>query len=293
MSGALAACGGSGSSGATPGGAQGAGALNISPQNSTLLVGVDRISVAILDADQHPVLDAAASVDIVGPTDQRGNGGQRLSTRPLQFIGAAYGNIPVYLGVARFPQTGTFTMVVHATMRDGRSDRGSAIVTVTTKSAELPVGFNVSAVQSLRQRTAADVSGDLSQIDSGVPPDSFHDATIADGLARHQAMILYFGEPGRCVSRTCGPTVQLLQQLAPQYPGRLLIEHIEVHDPAPGEAFNPVYVGFGLTSEPWVYFVNAQGVVSDRFEGPVSIEQLRDAAEGTLAGRVPAVDVSA
>ncbi len=32
--------------------------------------------------------------------------------------------------------------------------------------------------------------------------------------------------------------------------------------------------------------------IADRFEGPVTIEQLRAAADGTLAGRVPAVDVT-
>ena len=104
-------------------------------------------------------------------------------------------------------------------------------------------------------------------------------------------MVLYIGEPGRCVSQTCGPTVQVLEQIYPQYQDRILFEHIEVHYPAQANSFNPIYAAFGLTSEPWVYFVNSQGVVSDRFEGFVTADELRTAADGTLAGRVPAVDL--
>ena len=62
--------------------------------------------------------------------------------------------------------------------------------------------------------------------------------------------------------------------------------------PASSEALNPIYLAFGLTSEPWLYFVNAGGVVADRFEGFVTPDQLRQAVDGTLAGRVPAVDLT-
>jgi hypothetical protein len=33
-------------------------------------------------------------------------------------------------------------------------------------------------------------------------------------------------------------------------------------------------------------------VIADRFEGPVTVSDLASAADGTLAGKVPAVDVS-
>jgi hypothetical protein len=48
-----------------------------------------------------------------------------------------------------------------------------------------------------------------------------------------------------------------------------------------------------LKTDPWIYFVTRSGIVSDRFEGPVTVEELRGAADGTLAGRVPAVDIPA
>jgi hypothetical protein len=135
----------------------------------------------------------------------------------------------------------------------------------------------------------------IGMVDSGNPPDAWHAATVADGLAQHRPMVLYFGEPGFCKSRTCGPTVQILQQFAKTYGDRLLIEHIEDHFPAgPDESAqdNPGFTAFGLATDPWIYFVNADGVVADRFEGPVTVSDLSTAADGTLAGHVPAVQIS-
>jgi hypothetical protein len=275
------ACGdAAGGQGATPAG----GDLVLAPQNSTLLVGVNRISVALLDQHQQPVNGATATVDIQ-------SGGRTIATRPLQWIGPAYANKPVYNGTASFPQSGDYTLVVHARLPDGSTRNGSVKVSATTHSPELPVSFKV---PPLSQRIASDPNTTVADLDSGVPPDAWHSTTIAQGVAQHRPMLLYFGEPGFCVSEVCGPVIKILQQLCTTYCDRLLFEHIEVRVPPGSQGpFNPAYVGFGLSSEPWIYFVNADGVVADRFEGPVTVDELRGAADGTLAGRVPAVDVTA
>ena len=275
------ACGDAvGGQGAKPGGSD----LVVSPQNSTLLVGVNRLSVALLDQRQQPFNGASASVDIQ-------SGGRTLATRPLQWIGPQYAGKPVYNGTANFPQSGDYTLVVHAKLPDGSSHTGSVKVSATTHSPELPVSFKVPL---LSQRIAGDANTTIADLDSGVPPDNWHTTTIAQGVAQHRPMVLYFGEPGFCVSEVCGPVVKILQQLCTTYCDKLLFEHIEVRVPPGSQGpFNPAYVGFGLSSEPWIYFVNSAGIVADRFEGPVTVDELRGAADGTLAGRVPAVDVTA
>lgn len=265
--------------------------LQVSPQNSELVLGVNRVGFAVLDAAGKPVLHATLAVDV------QPRGGPAFEHLTAQFIGPEYGDIPVYLATATFPSVGEVMFVVHATLADGSAHTGHAFQNVQNTSHELPVGHAVSEAGNLRQKVAADVGGDLTRLDTNVTggkatPDSFHDHTIADGVAAHMPMLLYFGEPGRCVSGTCTPTINVVKKLAAEYGDRIWVEHIEVHYPADAETFNPVYTAFGLQSEPWIFFVNSQGVVSDRFEGPVSIDQLRSSAEGTLAGRVPAVSVA-
>jgi hypothetical protein len=281
----LAACGTSPSAPSSSSADQTTGDLIISPQNSDVVVGVDRLGIAILTKDKKPVDGATATLQIQGA-----NG--TFETRPLEWIGKGYGTIPVYLATARLPQTGQYRFVVEATLADGTRDSGSAMVNVSDKSAELPVGYNLRQVKAdLHQPILGDPGVTIETIDTGVPPDGFHTATIQHGLDQHKPMVIYLGEPGRCVSQTCGPTVQVLEQIYPQYQDTMLFEHVEVHYPAQANTYSPIYAAFGLQSEPWVYFVNAQGVVSDRFEGFVTADELRTAADGTLAGRVPAVDL--
>jgi hypothetical protein len=265
--------------------------LNVQPQNSTLLVGVNRISIAILNGQSTPVAAAHVSVDIVGPN------GASIGTRPLEDIAPVYGGVPVYVGLADFPSAGQYDYLVKGINSAGETIGGNAFVTVATTGPELAVGMDVPAVQ---QKVVTDPGVSLSVVDSGVPPDTWHDVTVAQALAEHKPMVLYFGEPGYCPSKTCGPTVAILKQLCNQYCTQFSFQHIE-DDIPPGPAFvqpnalpnNPAFLAFGLRSDPWVFFVNSAGVVSDRFEGPITLDELQGAAQGTLAGHVPAVSLTA
>lgn len=258
--------------------------LNVQPQNSTLLVGVNRISIALLDTANNPVAATGVSVAIVDPA------GATIATRPLENISSLYGGIPIYVGTAQFPAPGQYDFVVHGTSAHGPVD-GHGFVTVTTSGSEIPVGARVPA---LHQAVLSDPGVTISMVDSGVPPDTWHDQTIAGALAAHRPMVLFFGQPGFCPSKTCGPTVAILEQLCARYCAQFSFQHIETDFPASvNQAFNnPAFRAFGLQTDPWVYFVNAAGVVSDRFEGPVTLDELQGAAAGTLAGHVPAVSLS-
>jgi hypothetical protein len=252
--------------------------VTISPQNSVFLVGFDRVNIA-LNNGRVPVLDAKASMDVPLKSSRE--------TVALDFVGHEYAQVPVYSSVVKFDHTGDTVVTVHARYSDGSSHSGIAHINVTDKSTSLPVGYPVPAIS---QPVASTVNGDLSKIDTGVPgPDDWHTETIAQGLAQHQPMVLFFGTPGRCVSGVCGPTLSILKQLQATLGNKMLFEHIEPDYPAQSNILNPAYQEFGLTTEPWVYFVNSNGVVADRFEGSVVLSQLEQAAAGTLAGHVPAV----
>jgi hypothetical protein len=259
--------------------------LTVQPQNSSLVVGVNRISIALLDQQQNPVTATGVTLMLVTPAHQQ------LPTRPLENISAAYGGIPIYVGIEQFTAPGQYQYQVQGTAAGGGPVSGQAFVTVTDRGPELAVGTTVPA---LEQKVLTDAGVTISQVDSGVPPDTWHDQTIAGALAAHRPMVLFFGQPGFCPSKTCGPTVSILKQLCTQYCSQFSFQHIEVDFPASvAQVFNnPAFRAFGLQTDPWVYFVNAGGVIADRFEGPVTLDELQGAAQGTLAGRVPAVSLA-
>jgi len=107
-------------------------------------------------------------------------------------------------------------------------------------------------------------------------------------------MVLFFGQPGYCPSKTCGPTVAILKQLCATECSHFSFQHIETDFPASANQVfnNPAFRAFGLQTDPWVYLVNSAGVITDRFEGPITLDELQSAAAGTLAGHVPAVSLA-
>ncbi len=262
------------------------GEIAVSPQNSSLTVGVDRVSVALLDAKQNPVSATNVTLQLLNPS------GRAVATRPLTNVSSQYGGIPVYLGIVRFPDVGQYQYVVRGT-KDGSQISGHAFVTVSLHGQEAAVGAPAPPVS---QPILGDAGVTIAKIDSGVPPDTWHDATVAQGLAQHKPMALFFGDPAFCPSKTCGPTRDILEQLCQRFCGQLLFEHIETYYPAqppgPNAPVNRAFTAFGLQTDPWIYFVNASGIISDRYEGPVTLDQLTQSAQGTLAGSVPAVGLT-
>ena len=69
-----------------------------------------------------------------------------------------------------------------------------------------------------------------------------------------------------------------MRELAPQYPDVNFL-HVEVftniNDPA-NIVLAPAVEEWGLPTEPWVFVVDANGIVAGRYEGVVTPEELRE-----------------
>ena len=71
--------------------------------------------------------------------------------------------------------------------------------------------------------TAADVGGDLSKIDTRVPPaPSLHKDDFADVLGK-KPVVLVFATPQLCQSRVCGPVVDIEAQVQQKYGDKVVV----------------------------------------------------------------------
>lgn len=133
--------------------------------------------------------------------------------------------------------------------------------------------------------TADDVGGDLSQIDTRIPPDQMHEVDFADALGK-KPIVITFATPAFCESRVCGPTVDVVQQVADKYKGEADFIHMEVwkdNDPTTRQV-RPQLKAFGLPTEPWIFLIDRDGVVRDRIEGAISVSELEAAMSTILPG---------
>jgi hypothetical protein len=132
--------------------------------------------------------------------------------------------------------------------------------------------------------TAADVGGDLSKIDTRLPPDQMHAVDFADVVGK-QPVVLVFATPALCQSRVCGPVVDVAQQVADEYEGKADFIHMEVYnDNDPSKGIRPQLGAYGLESEPWTFLIDSDGVVRDRIEGAYGVSELEQAMNKILPG---------
>jgi len=136
-----------------------------------------------------------------------------------------------------------------------------------------------------RQPTLAD-GVDIDELSTAQPPNpEMHRLAIADALALDQPLVVTFATPAFCQTRFCGPVLeQVVTPLAERYDGQAVFVHIEPFDLAglrTEGTFAPVPAmeEWGLSTEPWVFVVDAQGLVAAKFEGVVSQEEIAEVLE--------------
>jgi hypothetical protein len=133
--------------------------------------------------------------------------------------------------------------------------------------------------------TADDVGGDLAQIDTRIPPDQMHAVDFADVVGK-KPVVITFATPAFCESRVCGPTVDVVQEVADTFKGEADFIHMEVwkdNDPSTKKV-RPQLEAFGLPTEPWTFLIDKNGIVRDRIEGAISVSELEEAMRTILPG---------
>ena len=130
--------------------------------------------------------------------------------------------------------------------------------------------------------TVASVGGDVSKIDTRVPPDTMHDVNYADVLGK-KPIVIVFATPQLCQSRVCGPVVDIAEQLKAKYGDKAAFIHMEIYnDNQISNGTNEQVAAFRLPSEPWAFVIDKNGKVAARLEGAYSLNELdRAIAKGT------------
>ena len=143
-------------------------------------------------------------------------------------------------------------------------------------------------IPASRQLTTADT--ELELIDSADPPrPELHDLTIADALAQERPLMVVFATAAFCMTQFCGPVLDgVVIPLSERYGDRMefiVVEPFDLEMAQQGELVPmPIMNEWGLASEPWIFVTDAGGVVTHRFQGITSLDEVGAAVEYVLAG---------
>jgi hypothetical protein len=177
----------------------------------------------------------------------------------------------LYVAQLNFSRAGDWGVELLVGQRSGPADIVRFAVTVLDAPATPALG---SPAPPSRNLIASDVKN-LRQIDTSPRPDPrLHQVRIADAIAQRKPQLIVFATPQFCTSRMCGPVVEIVRTLLPPYGKRVAFIHQEIwQDFASKKAF-PTVDEWRLSTEPWIFIVDDQGIIRGKFEGLVTAREL-------------------
>ncbi|MFN8218157.1 MAG: hypothetical protein U0R71_16315 [Solirubrobacterales bacterium] len=131
--------------------------------------------------------------------------------------------------------------------------------------------------------TAQEVGGDAAKITTREPPDTQNEVDYAEALGK-EPILLLFATPKFCQSRVCGPVVDVAEQAKHEYGDKAAFIHMEIFNHNdPDAEVRPQVRRFHLPTEPWLFAINREGVVSSAIEGAFGLELMDEVAEKVIA----------
>ena len=138
-----------------------------------------------------------------------------------------------------------------------------------------------------RTKTLADVDGVERLTTDYTPDEDLYRLSVAAAIESPRPAVIAFASPAFCTSPTCGPQVDTVSELKEAYQGRADFVHVEIYD-RPEEIQGDLSRAevadavkeWGFTdlpewfNESWVFILNDQGIVEQRFEGYATLTEL-------------------
>jgi hypothetical protein len=209
---------------------------------------------------------------------------ESLATKP-EFQGKTTTDDPdaagvVYVAQVPFPSEGEYKPVALIKEKGGLSEKPLRSVRVGEFEKIPRPGEKAPSIQT---PTAQSVGGDLAKLSTRVPPDTQNQVNYAEVLGK-EPILLLFTTPKFCQSRVCGPVVDVAEQAQHEFEGKANFIHMEIYnDNDPSKGVRPQVRRFHLPTEPWLFAINREGVVSAAIEGGFGTEQMDKAVEKVIS----------
>jgi hypothetical protein len=261
----------------------------VAPSVSLLEPGTNRFGFALFDRGNRQIGDLDVALYVAGGLDETARGPFEADYRRIEvdseFQSRNSAQDPdsarsVYVAEVKFGRPGSY-VVSAVTKLNGRLVAASPAQVHVRRDAGVPgVGDRAPRVHT---PTVESVGGDIEQIETRVPPDSMHEVDLADALERGRPVALLFSSPALCESRVCGPVTDVAEQVKSEFEDEADFIHVEFYeDNDASKGARSQALAWGLDTEPWLFTIDADGVVAARIEGAFSVDELRDAVRKAL-----------
>lgn len=259
--------------------------LDLYPAGALHVVGKERFALGVVDPGTGPIEDATLDLLFFTIAD---NQGTLTETLPAEFMpyGAAEAHAEdheeeeedvtgIYVARPSFDAPGDWGVVARATMPDGTVRAGQANFAVEADS-EVP-GPGDPAIPS--QTLVAETPEATQAICTADPVDDMHGLSLDEALTNGKPTVVLFATPAFCTSRVCGPSLEAMVELKKRYGANANFVHVEIYPERDYDKPAAAIDEWHLPSEPWLFLIDAQGTVVERFEGGIGLTELDPAVQ--------------
>lgn len=236
--------------------------------------GPQRVMVALIGEGPNSFFgdeDLDAQLTFFGPD---GETTVEANAEYLATEGVALG---LYVTAVSFNQPGRWSVALNGTdAPGGRTQLDVAAQSLVPEPGD-PAPASVTPVATTRD-AIADISTDAD------PDPAFYELTVAEAVGNGRPTVIAFATPAFCLTALCGPTMDTVKSVVGDDPDFDVV-HVEPYDIDEARAGQLIPVEsmfeWQLVSEPWVFVVDAGGLVTASFEGTVGAVELQRAVDAT------------
>lgn len=293
--------------------ADGPAELVVSPAAMVFYEGENRFPFGVFERDRSQIGDAEVALYFAkvptpgGKKSKAGNKGQAAKAKEQALDAPAVGPFPakiesletkqafrakttfddpdaatvVYSSQIDFPSDGEWR--VAALVKDGDELKGTLVGSALVgEFSDIPRPGD--KAPKIHTPTPDDVGGDLAQLTTRIPPDTQNRVDYADALGK-EPILLLFATPQFCESRVCGPVVDVAEQVKEETGDKAAFIHMEIwEDNQPGTKVRPQVRAFHLPTEPWLFAIDRNGVVTSVVEGAFGLELMEEVTKEAISG---------
>jgi hypothetical protein len=257
--------------------------------SSMFTVGDNRIAFGVIANDGVPVYGQTALY--VAPTPSSPAEGPFIAPADVLLTEARYRSkqaaltsdpfYAVYGAAVPFAKKGKYAVLSATKTTAGAFTGATAQIDVLPKSAD-PIPQVGTKAPKVHTDTLETAKGDVTKIDTRSPPSDMHKVDFAAVVGKKPVALL-FSTPQLCQSRVCGPVTDIALQMESKYGSKMDFIHQEVYvDNDAQKGLRPPLLEFHLQTEPWLFVVNQQGIITARLEGSIGVREFENAVKSGL-----------
>jgi hypothetical protein len=179
--------------------------------------------------------------------------------------------VPYWVVYPQVTHSGNWGLLAEVKRADGSVVQVPFAVHINADSQSPAIGSQAPPSQN---RTLA-TETDIAKLTSGSDPEpGLYQMTVADALDSGRPTVVILATPAFCQTQICAPIVKSVEAVYNQFSDQANFIHLEIYKDFQTLETADEVTEWALSSEPWTFVIDADGVIVARLGGPVSPREL-------------------